>query len=155
VTQPTNAWQAPEPMGGPAPGMEFASPGARLVGYIIDIIIVTLAVFVIAILGALLVVVVPALGVIAIALGVIIVPLAYFPYYWSHSGQTPGMRMMHIKVVRDVDGGPVTVGAAILRLIGYWVSGAVFYLGYIWIFIDTRKRGWMDLIAGTVVVTAP
>jgi uncharacterized RDD family membrane protein YckC len=142
-------------MGGPAPGMEFASPGARLVGYIIDVIIVTLAVLVIAILGALLVIVVPALGVIAIGLGVIIVPLAYFPYYWSHSGQTPGMRMMHIKVVRDVDGGPVTVGAAILRLIGYWVSGAVFYLGYIWIFIDNRKRGWMDLIAGTVVVTAP
>ena len=54
MTQPTNAWQAPEPMGGPAPGMEFASPGARLVGYIIDVIIVTLAVLVIAILGALL-----------------------------------------------------------------------------------------------------
>lgn len=155
MTQPTNAWQSPEPVGGPAPGMEFASPGARLVGYIIDVIIVTLAVLVVAILGALLVVVIPALGVIAIVLGVIIVPLAYFPYYWSHSGQTPGMRMMHIKVVRDIDGGPVTVGAAILRLIGYWVSGAVFYLGYIWIFIDTRKRGWMDLIAGTVVVTAP
>jgi uncharacterized RDD family membrane protein YckC len=25
-------------------------------------------------------------------------------------------------------------------------------LGYIWIFIDHRKRGWHDLIAGTVVV---
>ena len=30
----------------------------------------------------------------------------------------------------------------------------VFYLGYIWIFIDKRKRGWFDLIAGTVVVKA-
>jgi uncharacterized RDD family membrane protein YckC len=155
VTQPTNAWQAPEPSGGPAPGMEFASPGARLVGYIIDIIIVTCAVIVISILGGLLAVVVPALGVIAILLGVIIVPLAYFPYFWSRTGQTPGMGAMHIKVVRDVDGGPLTTGAAVLRLIGYWVSGFVFYLGYIWIFVDKRKRGWMDLIAGTVVVTAP
>ena len=49
----------------------------------------------------------------------------------------------------------VTVGAAILRLIGYWISGAVFYLGYIWIFVDKRKRGWMDLIAGTIVISAP
>ena len=41
------------------------------------------------------------------------------------------------------------------RLIGYWISGIVFYLGYIWIFIDKRKRGWFDLIAGTVVIKAP
>ena len=155
MTQPSNAWQAPEPSGGPAPGMEFASPGARLVGYIIDVIIVSVAVIAIAIAGAILAVVIPVLGVLAILLGVIIVPLAYFPYFWSRTGQTPGMGMMHIKVVRDVDGGPVTTGAAILRLIGYWVSGFVFYLGYIWIFVDKRRRGWMDLIAGTVVVTAP
>ena len=45
--------------------------------------------------------------------------------------------------------------AAILRLVGYWVSGFVFYLGYIWIFVDKRKRGWFDLIAGTVVIKAP
>ena len=64
------------------------------------------------------------------------------------------MKMMGIRVVRDRDGGPVTGGQAILRLIGYWVSGFVFYLGYIWIFIDKRKRGWHDLIAGTVVVEA-
>ena len=64
------------------------------------------------------------------------------------------MKMMGIKVVRDKDGGPLTMGQAILRLIGYWVSGFVFYLGYIWIFIDKRQRGWFDLIAGTVVIKA-
>jgi len=33
----------------------------------------------------------------------------------------------------------------------------VVYLGYVWIFIDARRRGWHDLIAGTVVIerTAP
>ena len=87
-------------------------------------------------------------------MAVIVVPFVYFPYYWARSGQTPGMKMMSIRVVRDRDGGPVTGGQAILRLIGYWVSGFVFYLGYIWIFIDKRKRGWHDLIAGTVVVEA-
>jgi uncharacterized RDD family membrane protein YckC len=46
------------------------------------------------------------------------------------------------------------MGSAILRLIGYWVSGAVFYIGFIWIFVDKRRRGWMDLIASTVVVKA-
>ncbi len=154
MTQPSNAWQAPEPATGPAPGMEFASPGARLVGYIIDILINFALIVVIFIVGAILTVIFAPFAILGI-LAIIIVPLAYFPYFWSTTGQTPGMKMMGIKVVRDADGGPVTVGAAILRLIGYWVSGFVFYLGYIWIFIDKRKRGWFDLIAGTVVVTAP
>ena len=151
--QPTS-WQAPEPEIGPAPGVAFAGPGARLVAYIVDLIIIGIALIAVVVLGVLLTVAVPVLGVVSLVLGIVFVPLIYFPYYWSHSGQTPGMGMMGIRVVRDRDGGPVTGGQAVLRLLGYWVSGAVFYLGYIWIFIDKRKRGWHDLIAGTVVVEA-
>jgi uncharacterized RDD family membrane protein YckC len=55
-------------------------------------------------------------------------------------------------VVRDADGGPVRMRTAILRLVGMYVASTVFYLGFIWIFIDKRRRGWHDLIAGTVVV---
>jgi len=94
------------------------------------------------------------LGVLA-ALAIAAVAIGYFPFFWAYTGQTPGMSMMKIKVVRDSDGGPLTAGAAILRLIGFWVSHLVFYLGFIWIFVDKRRRGWMDLIGGTVVVTAP
>ena len=151
MTQQPSGWQAPEPDLGPAPGMAFAGPGARLVAYIVDVIVVTVMVIVLTVLSVALVVTIPVLAVLPI-LAVIVVPLLYFPYYWSRSGQTPGMKMMGIRVVRDRDGGPVTGGQAVLRLIGYWVSGFVFYLGYIWIFIDKRKRGWHDLIAGTVVV---
>jgi uncharacterized RDD family membrane protein YckC len=28
----------------------------------------------------------------------------------------------------------------------------VFYLGFLWVFVDGRRRGWHDLIAGTVVI---
>lgn len=147
-------WVAPEAVPGPGPGIEFGGPGARLVGYIVDILIVTAAVFALVIVFGLLAAVVPILGGLGLLIGVIVVPLAYFPYFWSKSGQTPGMKMMKIKVVRDADGGPITMGSAILRLIGYWVSSFVFYLGFIWIFIDKRQRGWFDLIAGTVVIKA-
>ena len=41
-----------------------------------------------------------------------------------------------------------------MRLIGFYISGAIFYLGFIWILIDKRRRGWADLIAGTCVVEA-
>ena len=154
---PAASWTAPEPVPGPAPGVEFADPGARLVGYIIDIVINVVIVVVLSILGGILAVTLPILAVLPF-LAVIIIPLIYFPYFWSRegpqNGQTPGMKQMGIRVVRDSDGGPITIGPAILRLLGYWVSGLVFYIGYIWIFIDKRRRGWFDLIAGTVVVKA-
>ena len=148
------SWVAPEPVQGPGPGIEFGGPGARLVGYIVDVLIAGAAVLVLVVVFGILAVIIPFLGVIGLLLSVIVVPLAYFPYFWAKSGQTPGMKMMHIKVVRDSDGGPITSGQAILRLIGYWVSGFVFYLGYIWIFVDKRQRGWFDLIAGTIVIKA-
>ena len=154
---PASSWAAPEPTPGPAPGVEFAEPGARLIGYIIDIAINIAIVIVLSIIGGILVATVPVLSIIPF-LAVIIIPLIYFPYFWSRegaaNGQTPGMKQMGIRVVRDTDGGPITIGPAILRLVGYWVSGLVFYIGYIWIFIDKRRRGWFDLIAGTVVVKA-
>lgn len=153
MAQPSS-WAGPEPSGRPAPGIEFASPGARLVAYIVDVLIqFALFIGVIAI-AAILAVVFPPLFLLGF-LAWFVIGIGYFPYFWAKSGQTPGMKLMQIKVVRDADGGPVSAGQAILRLIGYWVSGFVFYVGYIWIFIDKRKRGWHDLIAGTIVISVP
>ena len=154
MTEPTAAWQAPDPDTGPAPGMNFASPGSRLVAYIIDLVIQFLAFLMLAaitiILGAIFfpLAIVSSFAIMALAVG-------YFPYFWAKSGQTPGMARMKIKVVRDADGGPVTAGAAILRIIGLSIGLSVFYIGVIWIFIDKRKRGWQDLLGGTVVVDLP
>ncbi len=152
-TPPAVGWTAPEPTPGPAPGVEFADPGPRLIGYIIDILINAGIVIALVVVGVVLAAVLPILAILPF-LGVVIIPFIYFPYFWAKDGQTPGMKQMGIKVVRDVDGGPLSAGQAILRLIGYWISGFVFYLGYIWILIDKRRRGWFDLIAGTVVVKA-
>ena len=146
-------WEGPPTEAGPAPGIEFGSPGSRLVGYIVDIIVIGGLILTMAFLAVLTGLFLPVLALVPIAVS-IFVPLVYFPYFWQASGQTPGMKMAGVKVVRDRDGGPVTWGAAILRLFGYWISGAVFYIGFIWVLIDKRKRGWFDLIAGTVVIKA-
>jgi uncharacterized RDD family membrane protein YckC len=150
----SSSWVAPEPVIGPAPGVEFAGAGARLVAYLVDTFIQTGLTIALLLVGFAAAFTVPLLVVLCV-LAWLVMAVAYFPYFWSTSGQTPGMKMLRIKVVRDLDGGPVSIGQAILRLIGYWVSSAVFYLGFIWIFVDRRRRGWMDLIAGTVVISAP
>jgi len=166
---PTVSWENPEPQAGPAPGVEFAPHGGRLVAYIIDSIIVSILVTVFAVIGAI------ALGAgativdnrvteissgaaaaaVVFFLIATLVGLLYFPFFWARGGQTPGMRPFALRVVRDSDGGSIGWGTALLRLVGLIIAGAVFYLGYIWIFIDKRRRGWQDLIAGTIVVKQP
>jgi uncharacterized RDD family membrane protein YckC len=151
------SWQSgPQPVG-PAPGVEFAGYGARILAYIIDGILVGVGVWVIAFLSIL-------MGggselniVSTILLGAaILLGLVYFPFFWQRTGQTPGMQALNIRVVRDRDGGPVTWGSAILRLIGYGINSIVFGIpiGWLWILFDSRRRGWHDLIGSTVVVKA-
>ena len=158
---PPMSWQAPEPELGPAPGVRFASPGARLLAYIVDTILIGVVFFVLFVAFTGLAIgtasdAEPSAGAIGgfllLMLLAIVVSLAYFPWFWWRGGQTPGMKVFRIRVVRDADGGPVSGTAAVLRLLGYWVNQVVFYIGFIWILIDKRRRGWHDLIAGTVVI---
>ena len=167
--QPIVYWEAPKEESGPAPGVKFASHGPRLVAYILDSLIVGAIYLVIFfVMAAVLVGTVDpsdfnegvpsrrAAGTLAV-FGVIflltfLLALAYFPFFWARSGQTPGMRPFGLYVVRDSDGGKISTGQAILRMIGLWVSAIPLYLGFIWIFIDARRRGWHDLISGTVVI---
>ena len=162
-------WATPTETVGPAPGIEFAPHGARLVAYILDSILVTIVVLAFVIIASAVLFAgttvegnrVTAVdggaagAFIAILLIGIILAFLYFPFFWARGGQTLGMKPFGLRVVRDRDGGRIGWGTALLRLVGLWIAGAVFWLGYIWIFIDKRRRGWQDLIAGTVVVRRP
>ena len=105
MTEPTPAWQAPAPDAGPAPGMAFATPGSRLVAFILDLIIQFLAIVMVGVVGAVLGSIFVLFGILA-GLGILALTIGYFPYFWAKDGQTPGMNAMKIKVVRDADGGP-------------------------------------------------
>ena len=153
-SQPPVSQVAPQAAPRPGPHLEFGGPGSRLMGYTVDMLISLAVIVMLVIVFGMLGSVLPKLSDLGIVLSFLILQVGYFPYFWAKSGQTPGMKLAKIKVVRNADGGPITAGQAILRLIGFWVSQAVFYVGFLWIFIDKRKRGWFDLIAGTIVVKA-
>jgi uncharacterized RDD family membrane protein YckC len=68
------------------------------------------------------------------------------------TGQTAGMRILGIYIVRE-SGKPFTIKHAVLRhLIGYPLSMAVFFLGFLWMLWDPRQQGWHDKLARTIVV---
>jgi uncharacterized RDD family membrane protein YckC len=77
---------------------------------------------------------------------------AYFVIFWSSTGQTPGNRVMRIRVVRAKDGGVLRPWRALLRLAGLMLAALPLFLGFLPILISERRRGLQDVIGGSVVV---
>ena len=46
----------------------------------------------------------------------------------------------------------LTFWQVVVRVIGFYISMAVFFLGFLWILIDSGRRGWHDKLARTKVI---
>jgi uncharacterized RDD family membrane protein YckC len=76
---------------------------------------------------------------------------AYFALFWSAAGQTPGMRLMRLRVRRP-DGRGISLGRAIIRVVGLFLAIIPLFAGFIPALFDRRRRALPDYLAGTVVV---
>src|SRR4051794_34340862 len=65
---------------------------------------------------------------------------AYFAFFWSASGQTPGNRVMRIRVVDAVAGEPIAMRRAVLRVLALPLSVLPFGAGVLMILVDPRRR---------------
>ena len=83
----------------------------------------------------------------------LIIIVSYNVFFWAIAGQTIGKAVMGIKII-PVKGGKMTLKRAIIRYIGYYVSGLPFGLGFLWILLNDRRAAWHDSMAGTCVVYA-
>jgi uncharacterized RDD family membrane protein YckC len=81
--------------------------------------------------------------------------VGYFVTFWSATGQTPGNRLLQIRVCRAADGAPPSLAAALLRFAGLVAAALPLFAGFVPILLDDRRRGIQDMLAGTVVVSAP
>ncbi|HSI88794.1 MAG TPA: RDD family protein, partial [Pyrinomonadaceae bacterium] len=94
----------------------------------------------------------------AVAILVIAVFAIYFGYFiffeWWWDGQTPGKRMMKLRVIRE-DGRPVTIFESavrnLLRLIDT-MPGPMYSIGLITIFLSPKDQRVGDIFGGTVVI---
>jgi uncharacterized RDD family membrane protein YckC len=78
--------------------------------------------------------------------------VVYYVGFWTWRGQTPGMMLLGLRVARESDGSNPGLARSILRYVGYVISQIFLFIGFIWVAFDSRKQGWHDKIAGTVVV---
>ena len=81
----------------------------------------------------------------------ILVTIAYI-FFWVKYAGTPGKLILKMKVLDAETGNPLTISQAVLRYVGYLVSGLMLCIGFIWVAFDAKKQGWHDKIAKTVVV---
>jgi uncharacterized RDD family membrane protein YckC len=80
---------------------------------------------------------------------------AYFVVFWSTTGQTPGDRLMQIRVVSAKTGEPLTAARGVVRMVGVTLAAMPVLLGFLPILFDRNRRGLHDFIVGSVVVHVP
>jgi uncharacterized RDD family membrane protein YckC len=78
----------------------------------------------------------------------------YFVLFWSGAGQTPGMRLLRLRVC-DLAGRAPSAGRSVVRFVGLLLSIAPLFAGFIPVLFSERRRGLADYLAGTVVVYDP
>jgi uncharacterized RDD family membrane protein YckC len=77
---------------------------------------------------------------------------AYLVFFWTVAGQTPGMRLLGVRLERGEGGRRLGFGQAVRRLAAAIVSTVALALGLAAILISDRRRGWHDRFADTDVV---
>ena len=82
------------------------------------------------------------------------VVLLFFSWFWTHGGQTLGMRAWRLRIERD-DGGPVGWSQAVRRFFAAGLSWAPCGLGFLWSLFDPDKLTWHDRLSGTRLVVLP
>jgi uncharacterized RDD family membrane protein YckC len=145
----------------PAPPTENAGLATRVLAFAVDALIIDVAGWAV---GGVVAVAASAFGLsdtvqsVLVAGGAVLAVLwaaGYFIFFWSTTGQTPGDRVMRIRVRDGREDRPLTVGRAVVRLLGAVLSALLLFLGYVMILFDPRRRGLHDRMAHSIVVYVP
>jgi uncharacterized RDD family membrane protein YckC len=84
----------------------------------------------------------------------LLVGFVFFGWFWSHGGQTLGMRAWRIRVVITAGDEPGWRQAGIRYAValGSW---AALGGGFLWSLLDRDRRCWHDILSGTRLVLVP
>ena len=156
---------SPIPHGPPQINVRWAGFWARGVAFLIDLIILDLLFLILALTGSFAMGIslrsihleIPSEELVLFLLGLYLLiwfflNSAYFIFFLGYGGQTPGKMLLRIRVLKK-DQQPLTWGRAVLRTLGYLISGFLLLgIGFLMIAFHPQKRGVHDLIAGTLVI---
>jgi uncharacterized RDD family membrane protein YckC len=135
----------------------YAGFVTRAIAFVIDAAIVNAAAIIFAGAVALGLSVLPGthdlhgLGIVLASAAYIVWCVVYWASFWTTTGQTPGDRVMHLRVER-LDGSGLHAFTAVVRVGATALAALPLLAGFVPIFFTPRRRGFQDWVAGTVVV---
>lgn len=74
----------------------------------------------------------------------------FYAWFWTHGGQTLGLRTWKTKIL-TFDKRPITWRQAVVRFVAAILSWACLGIGFWWIGLNNQKYGWHDILSGTAV----
>lgn len=79
--------------------------------------------------------------------------VGYFVTFWATTGQTPGNRVLRIRV-HAASGDRLPPRRALVRFLGIILATIPLFAGFLPILVNDRRRGLHDMLARTVVLDA-
>lgn len=130
----------------------ISDPLKRLAAHFVDgFLMFGLAMLILVVIGASMQMVFDggiAVGILAMFVGMVAIQV----YFWNQSTSL-GKHLMGMVVVDKESHEPVgLLKMAAREVIGKWISGMVFSLGYLWILIDEDNQAWHDKLITSIVV---
>jgi len=84
----------------------------------------------------------------------LLLEVVYFVGFWTVAGQTPGMRLMRLRV-QDRMSRPPGLARSLARFVGLALAIVPCFAGFLPVLFDDRRRALQDFVAGTVVIYEP
>jgi uncharacterized RDD family membrane protein YckC len=123
----------------------------RLASIIYDALLLAAVVFIAAAPTAALNLEPGSLGSYLLLLYVLLVAFLFLGWFWTHGGQTLGMKTWRLRLER-MDGTPIDWGDAGLRFATAMLSWAALGLGFVWSVFHPERLTWHDIVSRTRLV---
>ncbi len=79
------------------------------------------------------------------------VSFMYFGWFWTHGGQTLGMKTWQMKLLTE-DGRYINWKQAFIRYLTAFFSWCCLAMGFIWSFFNAKKQCWHDISSRSVML---
>jgi uncharacterized RDD family membrane protein YckC len=160
VTSPASNGAAPAAPDLPPPAVAYAGLATRVIAFVIDILIIQAVTWIVGAVAAVIASMLrlsDGLETALVAAGAVVATLwavSYFTFFWVTTGQTPGNRLLQIRVL-DAGGSTLPLGRALVRVPAAVLSALILFVGYLTILVDSQRRALHDRLLRSVVIDAP
>lgn len=84
----------------------------------------------------------------------LMVSYGFFGWFWTHGGQTLGMKAWRLRA-QTFDGGQLTWARALARFAAALLSWLPAGTGFVWQWFDRDGLAWHDRVSGTYLAVLP